>query len=252
MAISDVHVYIDETGDRGQAATSSPIFGMAAVIVDDRAAIALRSAVKQLRQDFDVPVGRVMSWKADAKSHDRRKRAAEVLGAVEGLRICYVYVLKSELDATSYLGSPQRFYNYVAYKTYKSAIWAARSWKGPEARVWTRFGHVRRHDHTTTAEYIEREAAADPKVPHLMEQGMRWVSADKYLESQAADLYGGFLKSAVWPAGQFGYTEPAYLLSIWHQIRNSGDCVIPLGLMSMPNSRLVRANSWFPCGHCRK
>ncbi|HEV7648718.1 MAG TPA: DUF3800 domain-containing protein [Actinophytocola sp.] len=252
MATSDVYTYVDETGDRGQRPTSSPIFGMAAVLVDDHAAIALRLAVKQLRNDLQVPGNSVMSWKNHAKNHDRRKRAAELLGAVDGLRVCYVYVVKSALRPDSYLSDPQRFYNYLAYKTYKSTLWAARNWKGSNVRVWTRFGHVRRHDHTTTASYIAREAAAEPKVPHDLEQGIRWVSADRYLESQAADMYGGFLKSAVWPDGQFGYTEPSYLLSIWHQIRNSGDCVIPLGLMSMPDSSLVRQNAWFPCQRCEK
>ncbi|ANY06090.1 DUF3800 domain-containing protein [Pseudonocardia sp. HH130630-07] len=252
MAISDVYTYIDETGDRGSGPTSSPVFGMAAVLVDDGSAAALRLAVNQLRHDFGVPGTRVMSWKTDAKNHDRRKRAAEVLGDVPGLRICYVYAIKSELHLGSYRGHPERFYNYVAYKTYESTLWAARNWKGGRARVWTRFGHVRRHDHRTTAGYITTEAAGDGRVPDHLEQGMRWVSADRYLESQAADLYGGFLKAAVWPSGQFGYTEPAYLLRVWHQIRNSGDCVIPLGLMSMPDSSLVRRNAWFPCAGCTR
>jgi hypothetical protein len=252
MATTDVFTYVDETGDRGQSPTSSPIFGMAAVLVDDHAAASLRLAVKQLRRDFGVPAKSVMSWKNHAKTHDRRKRAAELLGAVGGLRICYVYVVKSALRPDSYRSDPRRFYNYVAYKTYKSTLWAARNWKGSRARVWTRFGHVRSHDHTTTASYITRSAAVEPTVPHHLEQGLRWVSADKYLESQAADMYGGFLKSAVWQDGQFGYTEPSYLLSIWHQIRNSDECAIPLGLMSMPENSLVRQNSWFPCKHCQK
>ena len=252
MGTSDVYTYIDETGDRGRGPRSSPIFGMAAVLVDDQAAIALRLAVKQLRRDFNVPTDAVMSWKNNVKTHDRRKRAAELLGGIEGLRVCYVYVVKSALSPNSYVADQQRFYNYVAFKTYKSTLWAARNWKGSSGRAWTRFGHVRGHDHRTTAAYIAREAARDPKVPHHLEQGVRWVSADKYLESQAADMYGGFLKSAVWVDGQFGYVEPSYLLSIWHQIRNSSDCAIPLGLMSMPDNSLVRQNAWFPCQHCEK
>lgn len=252
MGTSDVYTYIDETGDRGQSPASSPIFGMAAVLVDDQAATDLRQAVRQLRRDLQVPDNAVMSWKNNVKTHDRRKRAAELLGAVQGLRVCYVYAIKSALRADSYRSDPQRFYNYVAYMTYKSTLWAARNWKGIDARVWTRFGHVRGHDDTTTRSYITRMAATDTRVPNHMEQGLRWVSADRYLESQAADMYGGFLKSAVWADGQFGYTEPSYLLSIWHQIRNSDDCAIPLGLMSMPDSGLVRLNAWFPCQPCKK
>lgn len=193
-----------------------------------------------------------MSWKDHVKTHDRRRRAVHVLSAVTGVRVCYVYSVKSALRPESYVEDPLRFYNYVAYKIYKSALWAARSWKGSAAQVWTRFGHVRGHDHRATENYIRRAAAADPKVPNRMEQGLRWVSADTYKESQAADLYGGFLKAALWPAGEFGYVEPAYLLGVWHQLRNSDDCAIPLGIMSMPEHRLLREQAWFPCHQCVK
>lgn len=247
-----VHVYVDETGDRGRSAASSPIFGMAAIVLDELGAVNIRQAVMALRSDFQIPQGTVMSWKDHVKTHDRRKRAAHVLSSVAGVKVCYVYAVKNALSSNSYLVDPQRFYNYLAYMIYKSTIWAARSWKGRQARVWTRFGHVRRHDHKTTEAYIRREAILDSRVPFEMEQGLRWVSADKYLESQAADLYGGFLKAALWPSGEFGYVEPAYLLQVWHQLRNSENCAIPLGIMSMPSHNLLTSQPWFPCSPCER
>jgi hypothetical protein len=247
-----LHVYVDETGDRGSSGASSPIFGMAAIIVDEHGARNTRAAVQALRTDFKVPTGVVMSWKDHVKTHDRRRRAADVLSDVPGLKICYVYVVKAELWQNSYLHDRERFYNYVALKTYWSTLWAARNWKGDTAQVWTRFGHVRGHDHRTTEQYLRRQSAQDERVPDHMEQGLRWVSADRYLESQAADLFGGFLKAALWPGGEFGYVEPSYLLRVWPQIRNSDRCAIPLGIMSMPDSSLVTRNDWFPCAHCEK
>lgn len=225
---------------------------MAAVVIDDDSSKSLRAAVHTLRSDFDVPSDKVLSWKEYVKTHERRRRAAEVLGRVDGLRLCYVYSVKSELREGTYKEHPQRFYNYVALKLYKSILWAARDWKGVNAEVWTRFGHVHGHDHNSTKEYISAQVMADPKVPSSMEKGLRWVSSSTYDESQAADLYGGFLKSAIWPSGKYAYTEPSYLISIWHQIRNSSSCAIPLGIMSMPKSGLLRQNSWFPCAHCTK
>lgn len=245
-----VYVYIDETGDRGNSPKSSPIFGMAALVLDATGSEGVRDVVRRLRDDFRVPTDKVMSWKEYVKSHDRRRRAADQLAALDGVRVCHVYSVKSALRSGSYRDDQQRFYNYVAYKTYKSALWAARSWKGSGAEVRTRFGHVKGHDHRTTKQYIEREAAADPKVPFDMERGLRWVPADKYVESQAADLYGGFLKSALWPGGEFGYVEPAYLLRVWRQIQNSETCAIPLGIMSMPDYSLLKRVSWFPCVEC--
>lgn len=248
-----VFAYIDETGDRGYGGKkgTSPVFGMAAVLVTEEGAIALQAAVAKLRDDFDIPDGEPMSWKRHVKNHSKRIHAQRTLATVEDIKVCYVYAVKSALADGSYRDDPRRFYNYVAYKTYKSVLWAARNWQGSDARLWTRFGHVKHHNHKTTKDYIESETAWDPKLPTNMEQGLRWVSADKYAESQAADLYGGFLKAAIWP-DDYGNVEPRYLLGIWHQIRMSEACAIPLGIMSMPKHQLLADQSWFPCVDCTK
>ena len=251
MGKARIHAYIDETGDRGTNTGSSPIFGMAAVIVDEKSAIDLRHAVKQLRSDFSVPDGKVMSWKEHVRNHDRRRRAASVLGGVSGVTVCLVYADKSALAPDSYRSDKVRFYNYVAWMMYKSLLWSARGIGGGDAHLWTRFGHVKHHDHDGTKEYLLREAARDDRVPHWMEQGLRWVSADQYLESQAADLYGGFLRAALWPT-EWGFVEPTYLKAVWHQLRNSHDCAIPLGFMAMPEYGNLCSREWFPCTNCKR
>lgn len=245
-----LYAYIDETGDRGlpDKPKSSPIFGMAAVIVSDASAVDLRNAVTHLRGAFAVPDGEVMSWKSHLKNHERRQYAASVLAAVRDVTILYVYCQKDRVSG-EYVRDRPLFYNYVALKMYTGILWAARS-LGASGGVHTRFGHVRGHDHGPTKEYLVRSAKADPRVPHLLERGLRWVSADRYLESQAADIYGGFLKAALWP-GQFGLVEPQYIRTIWHQVRRGSEsCPIPLGFMSMPENDIARALSWNPCG-CR-
>lgn len=247
-----IHVYIDETGDRGSSARSSPIFGMAAILLDQEGETHIAAAVAALRRDFKVPGGRVMSWKEDARTHDRRRRAADILASAKGVRVCYVYAVKSALHKNSYLHDPTRFYNYLAYKIYKSALWAARSWKGSGVDVWVRYGHVKHHDHQPTQLYIRREAALDKRVPDHLTRGLSWVSADRYFESQAADLYAGFLKAATWPAGEYDYVEPSYLLKVWPQIVESSSCAIPLGIMAMPAYGLLTQELWFPCSHCKK
>lgn len=242
-----VYAYIDETGDRGLAGTngSSPIFGMAAVLVTDQSAPGLRAAVDHLRTTFGVPPNKVMSWKEHVKVHARRQYAANVLAAVPDLWVTFVYCQKDQVSG-QYTQNRELFYNYVAFKAYKNILWAARNWQG-SAGVHTRFGHVQGHDHTGTKQYLEFQARMDPRVPHALERGLQWVSADKYLESQAADLYGGFLRAAVWP-GQYGLVEPQYIRSIWHQVRKGTDCRIPLGFMSMPENRIARALAWNDCG----
>lgn len=247
-----VHVYIDETGDRGRSSASSPIFGMAAVIIEQSDTSVLRQALLDLRKDFRVPNGKVLSWKEYVKTHDRRRQAARRLAAVQGIRVCYVYVDKRALRPTAYGGSVEVMYNYVAGKMLKSALWAARSAFGTDGQVWIRYGHVRRHNHQTTESYLRQQILPDPRVPSAMLAGLNWVSADKYVESQAADIFGGFLKAALWPGGEFSMVEPSYLLKVWSLIHNTHVCAVPLGLMSMPESNLVTKEAWFPCVQCPK
>ncbi|MFC7485416.1 DUF3800 domain-containing protein [Knoellia sp. CPCC 206453] len=245
-----VYAYVDETGDRGAAPSSSPVFGMAAILVPEDRASAIQAAVQILRADLCVPNDKTLSWKDYAKTHDRRRRAADVLGAVEGIKVCYVFAQKAALQPGSYVGDKERFYNYLAFMTYKSIVWASRNMGATEVII--RFGHVKHHDHEGTKTYIEREASSDARVPDHLVKSIQWVPADRYRESEAADLFGGFLKSAVWPSGQFGYVEPKYLLSVWHKIRNSESCAIPLGIMSMPQNSVLTSEAWFPCAQCKK
>ena len=114
-----------------------------------------------------------------------------------------------------------------------------------------RYGHVKHHDHTATEAYLRRQAPMESVTLSIV-ASIRWVSADRYAESPAADLFGGFLKAATWPSGQFGYVEPSYLLDVWQCIRKSESCVIPLGLMCMPESYLVTREPWFPCDPCKR
>lgn len=250
VSAKHVYVYIDETGDRGAGDTASPIFGMAAILVEQPNATRLRAAVDQLRTDFGVKDGTVMSWKKHVKTHDRRRRAAELLSAQDYLKVCYVYADKSRLIDGSYRDDPKRFYDFVAYRTFKSAVWAARNLYGSDARVHIRYGHVRHHTPEPTKKHIQHEAHFDPKVPHQMVESLQWVSADRFRESEAADLFGGFLSAAIWPQGQFDYTESAYLLTAWPRIRNSDACAIPLGIHPMPSHDVITDADWFPCDEC--
>jgi hypothetical protein len=52
-----LRAYIDETGDRGHTARSSPFFAFAAVLVADEDEAALRAAMSHLHRDLKVPPG---------------------------------------------------------------------------------------------------------------------------------------------------------------------------------------------------
>lgn len=250
--MTDLFAYVDETGDPGASDKSSPVFGMAAVIVDSLGASQVCSVVDELREKFSIPANIPMSWKAHVRTHEKRKYVAQELVKVQNIRVVYVYCRKSEVQHGGFTKDRALFYNYVAGKTYKGILWASNYWDTSPARVWTRFGQVMGFDHkATTRPYFDAHVTADVRVPNQIEQGLRWVAATTYRESQAADLYAGFLKAATWP-DEFGNVEGSYLRSVWHQIRNSEQCAIPLGLMSIPQNHLVANHEWFPCADCRQ
>lgn len=250
MPDRNIYVYVDETGDPGAPgpeSKASPIFGMACLLVPEARQVALRDAIQRLRDDFNIPDSSVFSWKSHLATHEKRKHAAAVLGAVSDIRVLYVYADKSAITG-QYVQERGLFYNYVAGKAYKSILWAARNWAGGSAKVHTRFGHVRGFDHGTTKAYFERVLTPDSKVPTWLEAGLKWVSATQYRESEAADIYAGFMKAAVWPDA-FGAIEGGYLMKIWHQVRVGPDgCRIPLGFMSMPSNEVARQLEWWSCG----
>jgi len=218
---------------------------MATVTGPETSMARVREAVKQLRKDFKVPDNKVMSSKKSAKPYERKAHAANVLASVQGISLTFVVSKKSELAPGSFQSGKKDYFDFVSEKAYISALWAAKSFGARSARI--RFGHVIGMDQAKTKKHIRDQTVNNPKVPTYLEKELSWVSADKYLESQAADLYASFLKDAFWP-DEFGNIHPQHLFRVWHQIRK-GDhgCVSPLGVFAMPHYGVLTRQPWFRC-----
>lgn len=245
-----IWAYGDETGDRGLSATASPIFGMAMVVGDADAMTEIRAAVKKLRSDFGVPKGEVMSWKAHLKQADRRNHAAQTLARLSGFHVIYAVTVKEALASRSFQGGDKDFYDFVAARVHRATLWASKDLHAEEVRI--RFGRVRKVDHVRTADFIRRENGSDRRVPNYLVKELSWVGADEHFESEAADIYAGFMKSAFWP-DKYGNVDEAYLRRVWHQVRKAPNgCAIPLGMFPMPHYGVIFDADWFWCGNCPK
>jgi hypothetical protein len=173
-----LRAYVDETGDRGHSATSSPFFAFAAVIVADEDEAPLRAAMSRLRLDMGVPPGRALHWKDHVKSYGRRQHVAELLSAVPGVTVAYVLVEKAWVHTGSALKTDHVvFYNYAAGIMMERLLLAAQGWPGGARDIIVTFGHVRRLDHTTTTNYFGTKRAASPtSVPwHLLHGQVRFT-----------------------------------------------------------------------------
>src|SRR6266404_5208557 len=143
-----LRAYIDETGDRGHSARSSPFFAFAAVLVADEGEPGLRSAVTRSRHDLAVPPGKALHWKDHVKAYSRRQHVARSLAQVPGVMVVYVVVEKAAMPSTSGMYHDHvLFYNFAACMTIERILLAARDWAGGPRDAVVRFGHVRGFDH---------------------------------------------------------------------------------------------------------
>lgn len=248
MSKRTLWAYGDETGDRGLADTASPIFGMATIIGDRETMGQVKDVVKQLRSDFNVARGTVMSWKKHLKTHERRSHAARSLAEVEGLQVVYALSRKADLYKGSFQSRKKDFYDFVAASAHRSILWAARAMGASGIRI--RFGRVKGVDHARTRQYIEDTNYDDSRIPIELQTELEWIGADERFESEAADFYAGFMKTAFWP-DEFGNVDDVYLRRVWGQIRKSPQgCAVPLGLYTMPHYGVVLDQEWFACDEC--
>ncbi len=245
-----LRAYVDETGDRGQSATSSPYFAFAAVLIADEDEPKLRATMSQLRRDLKVPVGRALHWKDHVKTFPRRQHVASQLAAVSELKIIYVVVEKAAIPAGAGMRIDHAiFYNYAAGFVLERALLAARDWHGGPRGLVIRYGHVKGFDHTTTASYFRYKATHGPRwVPwNLLHGQPRFSDQAGWDGLQAADQYAGMLHVAALRTDEFGGYEASHLLKVRHQIRRNGagECW-GWGFKWHGNAMTVTSLPWWP------
>jgi Protein of unknown function (DUF3800) len=220
MTVRLLRAYIDETGDRGLSAKSSPFFAFAAVTVANEDEAGLREVMSRLRSDLRVPAGKALHWKDHVKTFSRRQHVARSLSEVPGVMVVYVVVEKAAIPTDAGMYSDHvLFYNFAACMVMERILLAARDWQGGMRDAVVRFGHVQGFNHKTTSAYFERKAITDPWVPWERLHGrVHFDNQAQWDGLQAADQYAGMLNVAL-RTDQFGGYEESHLLRIGHQIR---------------------------------
>lgn len=248
-----LRVYLDETGDRGFKATSSPLFGFCAVMVPEEHDALLRHVIQNLRKEFGVLSGPV-HWVDHLRSrnHDRRRYAAKKLAAVPGVRLIYALVNKASVPADSPLrGDIFATYNYVSRMTFERIAFAAQDWPGGSRRTITKVAHVRGHNHTLSLDYLARtcptSTSARTTVPWaLVTRNIQVAGAAAQDGLQAADLYAGIFGAAIKPDA-FGANSPEYLQVVAHQLwRGPDGRVLDHGIKIRSDKTIVTGQDWWP------
>lgn len=244
-----LRAYIDETGDRGISASSSPCFSFAAVVVADEEEAQLRAAMSQLRRELKCPPGKALHWKDHVKVFPRRQYVANTLSQLQGVQLIYVVVEKAAIPASAGMRRDQViFYNFAAGIMMERLLLSAGDWPGGPRDIVVKFGHVRGFDHRTTRNYFHVKRQFTPSwVPwRLLRGDPAFEDQAKWDGLQAADQYAGMLSAAI-RADRYGGYEASHLLAIRHQIRrSSGGQSKNYGFKILGNEATFTSLPWWP------
>ncbi|MET9297326.1 DUF3800 domain-containing protein [Streptomyces sp. NPDC003077] len=200
-----LHVYVDETGDRGFQEKSSTFFAMTALMVpaeDDWnvrvTAGGLRALIHRSRPETTAPLHWVEHFKR--KHAQRRNHAARQLALMPSAKVSHVIVPKTAVRFYEGLADGVRFYNYTTRLLLERVAYAAERWEGGPRLAVVRLGAVRGMDHGDTADYLDevrRGGAGDPDVPwRAVKWPPVWTGTD-WDGIQFADLHAGLLNVAL-------------------------------------------------------
>jgi hypothetical protein len=245
--------YIDETGDRGFSEKSSPIFGVAVLLVAEEHDRELRDTVTRLRNDFGVTTV-PLHWvkHCGPKDHDRRRHVARQLALVPSVQLIYVLVHKADVPTNSAMrGDHSLVYNYVARLAFERIALAARDWPGGRRRAIVKVSHVKGHDHPELLRYLQHLCPQQPGsawVPwSLATSAVTIDSPARILGLQAADMYAGILNAAM-STDRYGHSDYDHLLTTAHQIRRAASGkVLRYGIKVLGDEdQLITAQPWWP------
>ncbi|GHI04602.1 hypothetical protein Scel_29230 [Streptomyces cellostaticus] len=254
-----LHVYVDETGDRGFSDKSrgkSPFFAMTALIVPQEeewfvkvTAGGLRSVVHSGPPEArHKPLHWVEHFKA--KRPERRRQAALALSRMRSVMVIHVIAHKETMHKDWGMSqSKELFYNYTTRLLLERVALAAREWPGGRRLAVVRLGAVKHMNHSTSEshlDYVRRGNCETYQVPwSLIKWPPTWESTERD-GIQLADLHAGLLNAAL--SGDPRDTSCAEnLLLCKHQLRRSYDGrIMGRGVKVIGDDSFVTGRIWWP------
>jgi hypothetical protein len=236
-------IYVDETGDRGFSAGSSPYFILAALIVRDGDEAAVRASRNQLVADLIKPPGTVLHWAQNIKSHSDRKFTATCLGSYP-VELSYVIVDKASASSNSGIRHHERLYNYAVRRLIERVSWNIRD-KGGEAILT--FAHVKNFKYASLHTYLAYLQMSPTTIHWKAIRGAVRIDSPNRIEMlQLADLAAGCLGAAIVPDFH-GAFEYAYLNEIQHLVyRRPSGPIWTYGLHMVGPTAVLTSKPWWP------
>lgn len=250
--MSRLSVYVDETGDRGFQAKSSPFFAMTALMVpaeDDwnvRVTAGGLRALVHSRSDVTTPLHWVDHFKR--KHADRRNYAARQLAFMPAVKVTHVIAPKASVRSYPGIADGVRFYNYTTRLLLERVAYAADQWEGGPRTATVRLGAVRGMDHSDTAGYLDWVRQGRTNTWDVPWQRIKWPpvwAGTEWDGIQLADLHAGLLNVAL--TGDPADSDCAdNLLLCKHQLyRSHRGALLGYGMKVMGDTSFVTGRCWW-------
>jgi hypothetical protein len=258
-----LHVYVDETGDRGfsqRAREKSPFFAMTALIVPAEeewnikvTAGGLRALVHTGRpQDVLKPIHWVEHFKA--KHHDRRQHAALALARMPDAMVIHVIAHKDTVNQDAGMRRDGGlFYNYTTRLLLERVAYAAQGWRGGSRLAIVRLGTVKHMDHSSSESHLDWVRQGNCSNYGVPWGHIKWPPTWQNTQRdgiQLADIHAGLLNAAL-SAKPDDAVPVRNLLLCRHQLRRSWDGqVLGYGVKVIGDPAFVTGRSWWRDWRC--
>ncbi|WP_188267565.1 MULTISPECIES: DUF3800 domain-containing protein [unclassified Streptomyces] len=254
-----LHVYIDETGDRGFSTASrarSPFFAMTALIVPQEdewnvkiTAGGLRAYVHGAQPQQAVkPIHWVDHFRP--KRPERREHAARTLAMMPNAKVVHVIAHKDTVNSDDGMRKDQGlFYNYTARLLLERVAYTAKHWPGGERLALVRLGLVKHMDHAAAEAALNgMRQDSDSSLWGVPWQHISWPPTWEGTQRdgiQLADLHAGLLNTAL--SGDPADSRCAQnLLLCSHQLRRSATGkLLGYGVKIIGNADFVTTRCWW-------
>lgn len=254
-----LHVYIDETGDRGFSKASraqSPFFAMSGLAVPAEDEVHIKVAAGGLRalvygrqpQENLKPIHWVEHFKA--KRSDRRRAAAVALASIPTAKVIHVIAHKETLNTDAGMRNDKGlFYNYTARLLLERIAHLAKNWPGGPRLAITRLGRVKHMDHSTSEAHLDFVRCGTRTETFGVPWGyIKWPPTWENTQRdgiQLADLHAGILNAALSGDPQDS-TCAQYLLTCGHQLRRGPQgTLLGYGVKVIGDTSFVTSRVWW-------
>lgn len=253
-----LHVYIDETGDRGfseASRTKSPFFAMSALAVPGEDEVHVKVAAGGLRalvhtrqpQDKLKPIHWVEHFKP--KRADRRRAAAVALAAIPTAKVIHVIAHKDTLHMDAGMRTDKElFYNYTTRLVLERVAHLAKDWPGGPRLAIVRLGRVKHMDHATSEAHLDFVRGGSTQTFGVPWAHIKWPPSWENTERdgiQLADIHAGMLNAAL-SGNQHDAACAQYFLMCAHQLRRGPrGTLLGYGIKVIGDSSFITDRVWW-------